>query len=48
MQTADGFWVATSLAKLQSFFKQPLPSHLAVEIICTLAAILVLEEFFID
>jgi len=37
-----------SLPSLQTFFKQPLPNHLSVEIICTLAALLVLEEFFAD
>ena len=48
MQTADGFWQTGSLAKLQAFFKSPLPTHLSTEIICTIAALIVLEEFFSD
>ena len=47
-QTADGYWQASALAKLQSFFKLSLPTHLPIEIICTLAALLVLEDFFDD
>jgi hypothetical protein len=33
---------------LQTFFKQQLPTHLQVEVQCTLAALFVLEEFFAD
>jgi hypothetical protein len=45
-QSTEGFWQARSLACLQTFFSITLPTHLILEVICTLAALLVLEEFF--
>ena len=48
MQTAEGFWKASALPALQAFFSQTLPSHLPPEVICTIAALYVLEEFFGD
>ena len=48
LQSAAGFWQASSLLVLQKFFKQTLPNHLSIEVVCTLAALLVLEECFSD
>ena len=45
-QSSEGYWLPTSLAMLQLFFKQQLPQHLPVQTICTLVALCVLENFF--
>jgi hypothetical protein len=47
-QSTEGFWQASSLSFLQTYFAHQLPSHLPVEVICTIAALLVLEELFAD
>ena len=48
LQSTQGFWQASSLSDLQKFFKSQLPTHLSTEVICTLAALIILEQFFAD
>ena len=48
LQTANGFWPASALPSLQSFFGLTLTSNLPVDILCTIAALFVLEEFFAE
>jgi hypothetical protein len=48
LQSTQGFWQVTSLSDLQKFFKSQLPTHLESEVICTLAALIILEQFFAD
>ena len=47
-QSSEGFWKADSLPQLQKFFTQKLPSHLDSKLICTLAALCILQQFFED
>ena len=48
LQTANGFWPASALPTLQCFFGLKLASNLPPEVLCTIAALYVLEEFFAD
>jgi hypothetical protein len=48
LQSANGFWPASALTALQAFFSETLTSNLPAEVLCTIAALYVLEEFFAD
>ena len=48
LQTTNGSWPASALPTLQAFFKQQLASNLPPDVLCTIAALYVLEEFFAD
>jgi len=48
LQTTNGSWPASALPTLQAFFKLQLTNNLPPEVLCTIAALYVLEEFFTD
>jgi hypothetical protein len=47
-QSAEGLWQENALLSLKVFFKKDLISKLSPKLLCTVAALLVLEEFFAD
>jgi len=46
LQTSKGYWKPESRELLQRFFAQPLPQGISDIILCTLAALCVLESLF--
>ena len=48
LQTSKGYWKPESRELLQRFFAQPLPQGISDIILCTLAALCVLESLFQD
>ena len=48
LQASQGNWLPTSRSMLQRFFAQTLPQGLSELILCTLAALCVLESVFQD
>ena len=46
LQSAEGFWHASALPLLEYFFRLPLPVDYSPEVLTTIAALYVLEEFF--
>ena len=48
LQTSLGNWNATSLFLIQKFFVKPLPKCSSYDVLCTLAALCVLESLFLE
>ena len=48
LQTSQGNWNATSRNLIEKFFAKPLPKGSSDDVLCTIAALCVLESFFID